>query len=212
MFGNTLRTLGVAALLSFAALPEAAAAACTVAKVAGAEKPIPNKGLNQGLLDKAVVARVNAERCRRGLPALTTTSGLRKQAARHSQWMARSQKLSHKASGSFNRTLTDRLRASGVRFRTGAENIGWVHLYGIDGNKFMIRSSQQCFFTTKSGRRIGRHSYNSLASLIVRKWMDSPGHRKNILGRKLRYSGVGAGVQPSAKYCGSVFLTHIFAG
>ena len=164
------------------------------------------------MLDKAVVARVNAERCRRGLPALTTASGLRKQAARHSQWMARSQKLSHKASGSFNRSLTDRLRASGVKFRTGAENIGWVHLYGIDGSRFMIRSSEQCHFTTNGGRRIGRHSYNSLANLIVRKWMESPGHRKNILRKNLRYSGVGAGVQPASKYCGSVFLTHIFAG
>ncbi|UWQ14568.1 hypothetical protein K3556_01355 [Aliiroseovarius sp. M344] len=212
MFGNVLKTLSVAALLSLANPTSAAATSCSVAKASGAEKVIPVKGLNQGLLDKAVVARVNAERCRRGLPALTTASGLRKQAARHSQWMARSQKLSHKASGSFNRSLTDRLRASGVRFRTGAENIGWVHLYGIDGNRFMIRSSEQCHFTTNGGRRIGRHSYNSLASLIVRKWMESPGHRKNILRKNLRYSGVGAGVQPGSKYCGSVFLTHIFAG
>lgn len=212
MFGNTLKTLSVATLLSLAALPGTATAACSIKNVAGAEKAIPNKGLNQGLLDRAVVARVNAERCRRGLPALTTASGLRKQAARHSQWMARSQKLSHKASGSFKRSLTDRLKASGVRFRTGAENIGWVHLYGIDGSRFMIRSSQQCHFTTNGGRRIGRHSYNSLASLIVRKWMESPGHRKNILRKNLRYSGVGAGVQPASKYCGSVFLTHIFAG
>lgn len=212
MRGIILKALGVAAILSLTALPQAATAACAAKEVSGAEKAIPVKGLNQSLLDKAVVARVNAERCRRGLPALTTASGLRKQAARHSQWMARSQKLSHKASGSFNRSLTDRLRASGVRFRTGAENIGWVHLYSIDGNRFMIRSSDQCHFTTSGGRRIGRHSYNSLASLIVRKWMESPGHRKNILRRNLRYSGVGAGVQPASKYCGSVFLTHIFAG
>ncbi|MCK8464007.1 CAP domain-containing protein [Aliiroseovarius sp. S1339] len=212
MLGKTLKTLGAAVLLSLASLSVAAAASCTVPKISGAEKAIPIKGLNQTLLDKSVAARVNAERCRRGLPALAPASGLRKQAARHSKWMARSQKLSHKASGAFSRTLKDRLRASGVRFRTGAENIGWVHLYGIDGNKFMIRSSQQCHFTTNGGRRIGRHSYNSLASLIVRKWMESPGHRKNILARKLRYGGVGAGVQPGSKYCGSVFLTHIFAG
>ncbi|MHA6265365.1 CAP domain-containing protein [uncultured Aliiroseovarius sp.] len=209
---NALKSLSVFVLVAFAGLTGTAEAGCTIKKVAGAEKSIPVKGLNQSLLDRVIVERVNAERCRRGLPALTPTSGLRKQATRHSAWMARSQKLSHKANGTNRRSLTDRLRASGVRFRTGAENIGMVHLYGIDGRNFMIRSSEQCSFTTRDGRQIGRHSYNSLAKLVVRKWMESPGHRKNILARKMRYSGVGAGVQPRSGYCGAVFLTHIFAG
>ncbi|WP_371170850.1 CAP domain-containing protein [Aliiroseovarius sp. 2305UL8-7] len=212
MFGTALKTLGVATAMSITLFASSADAACAVKRVQGVEKSIPNKGLNQALLEKAVVSRVNAERCKRGLNPLKPISGLRKQAAKHSTWMARSQKLSHKASGSFRRSLSDRLKASGVRFRTGAENIGMVHLYGIDGRRFMIRSSEQCHFTAKNGGRIGRHSYDSLAKLVVRKWMESPGHRKNILGKKLRYSGVGAGVQPRSKHCGSVFLTHIFAG
>ena len=212
MLGNALRTLSTAAILSVAAIVSPADAACSMKRVQGVEKAIPSKGLNQSLLDRAVVSRVNVERCKRGLSPLKPISGLRKQAAKHSTWMAQRQKLSHKASGSFNRSLSDRLKASGVRFRTGAENIGMVHLYGIDGRRFMIRSSDQCHFTGKGGRRIGRHSYDSLAKLVVRKWMESPGHRKNILGKKLRYSGVGAGVQPRSKHCGSVFLTHIFAG
>lgn len=211
MLGTRLKRIGAAVLLTMVALAGNAQAACVSKTVSGSEKAIPLKGLNQSLLNQSVVSRINLERCKRGLPALATASGLKKQAARHSTWMARNQRLSHKASGSFNRTLKDRLRASGVKFRTGAENIGQVHLYGIDGKRFMIRSSSDCHFTS-GGRRIGRHSYRSLAGFIVQKWMDSPSHRKNILSRNLRFSGVGAGVQPSSKHCGAVFVTHIFAG
>ncbi len=209
---TTLRSVAVALGISFMTFATTANASCAVKKISGAEKAITVNGLNQSLLNRAVIERVNAERCKRSLSPVKTAPGLREQATRHSTWMARHQKLSHKASGGFKRSLKDRLRASGVRFRTGAENIGWVHLYAIDGHNFVIRSSQKCHFIANGGRRVGRHSYNSLASLIVRKWMESPGHRKNILGKQLRYSGVGAGIQPGSQYCGSVFLTQIFAG
>lgn len=210
LFNMKAAMLSAALLVSW--LPTTASASCATMKVAGAEKQISNKGLNQALLDRAIVSHVNIERCRRGLSALKTSAGLRKQAAGHSAWMARKQKLTHKATGSTRRSLKDRLKASGLKFRTGAENIGMVHLYGIDGRHFLIKSAQNCQFATRDGRAIPRHTYDSLARLVVKKWMESPGHRKNILKRGLRYSGIGGGVQTKSDYCGSVFLTHIFAG
>lgn len=202
----------LAATLVFLTFSNSADAACSIKRIAGENKSVPAGSLNQTLLDKLIVDQVNLERCRRGLPKLQLNSGLRKQATHHSNWMARAQKLSHKAGAGTARQLKDRLRGSGIRFRTGAENIGMVPLYDIAGKRFLIRSSFACQFTSNNGRVLGRHSYRSLANLIVREWMGSSGHRKNILSRKMRFTGSGAAVQPRAKHCGAVFLTQIFAG
>lgn len=192
--------------------PAAAQAKCSVQRVAGEEKPISYKQLNQALLDAAILAQVNFYRCKHGLPKLAAASGLRKQASKHSKWMAKAGKLSHQATSGTTRNLKGRLKSSGLKYKTGAENIGVMRLYNIDNRQFLIRSSGKCVFTTPSGQPIGRHSYRSLARLAVREWMESPGHRRNILRRNLRYTGAGGGVRPSAQYCGAVFLTQIFSG
>ncbi|WP_181363771.1 CAP domain-containing protein [Aliiroseovarius pelagivivens] len=192
--------------------PAAAQAKCSVQRVSGEEKSISHKQLNQALLDAAILAQVNFYRCKHGLSKLTPAGGLRKQASKHSAWMARSGKLSHKATNGSSRNLTGRLKSSGLRFKTGAENIGVMRLYNLDGRRFLIRSSGKCVFTTPAGEPIGRHSYRSLAKLAVREWMESPGHRKNILRRNLRHTGAGGGIRPNSQHCGAVFLTQIFLG
>lgn len=202
----------LAASLAVFVLPAEAQAKCAVQRVSGADKAISYKRLNQSLLDAAILAEVNYYRCKNGRSKLTPARGLRRQASKHSMWMARSGKLSHKATSGSSRTLTSRLKSSGRKFKTGAENIGVMRLYNIDGRSFLIRSSGKCVFTTPSGKPIGRHSYRSLAKLAVREWMESPGHRKNILRRNLRHTGAGAGIRPNSRHCGAVFLTQIFIG
>lgn len=209
---KTLTHLMLAATFMVWAFSTTADAGCSSKRVSGENKPVPAAGLNQALLDKLIIDQVNLERCRRGLSVLQLNTGLRTQAANHSKWMAQSQTLSHKARSGSAKRLKDRLRKSGVRFRTGAENIGMVPLYNIARKRFLIRSSSACQFTSTNGHTLGRHSYRSLANLIVREWMASSGHRKNILSRKMRFAGSGAAVQPRAKHCGAVFLTQIFAG
>lgn len=189
-----------------------AQAKCAVQRVAGSEKSISSNKINQSLLDAAILAEVNFHRCKHGLRKLAPAGGLRKQASKHSLWMAKSGKLSHKATKGSARTLASRLKSSGQRFRTGAENIGVMRLYNIDGRRFLIRSSGKCVFTTPSGQPLGRHSYRSLAQLAVREWMKSPSHRKNILLRKASHMGSGGGIRPNSRHCGAVFLTQIFLG
>ena len=200
------------ACLAVFLLPAEAQARCSVQRVAGEEKSISYKKLNQAVLDAAILAQVNFYRCKHGLPKLTPASGLRKQASKHSMWMARSGKLSHKASSGTSRSPKGRLKSSGLKYKTGAENIGVMRLYNVDNRRFLIRSSGKCVFTTPSGEPIGRHSYRSLAQLAVREWMESPGHRRNILRRNLRHTGAGGGIRPNSQHCGAVFLTQIFSG
>jgi len=184
----------------------AAEAGCTRATVPGANAQVPAGRINQSLLDAAILSEVNYERCRKGLRALKPEPRLTKTAAGHSNWMARAARLSHKGSN----TLTQRLKRSGVKFRTGAENIGMVHYYQIDRIVFLTKGT--CQFTTRSGQPLPPHSYASLARAAVGNWMNSSKHRANILNRQVKFMGSGAGFNGRAQYCGQVYLTQNFVG
>ena len=204
-----IKALLLAALCSVAAV--SGAQACSVARVAGSEKMVPVEGrINQGLIDAAIRAEVNYHRCKAGLRALSRADGLTDVAAAHAKWMARSQSLSHKSQVAGQTTLKARMSSSGIRFRAGSENIGMVHRYAIDGTSFKIHGA--CSFSTYGGQPIGAHSYRSLASHVVKLWMASKGHRKNILDRKVSMLGSGAAFTAKAPYCGQIFVSQNFAG
>lgn len=191
----------------------AGAQACSVARVAGANDLVqPGKALNQRLIDAAIRAEVNFHRCRSGLKSLSASKNLSQIAKTHANWMARSQTLSHKSRVSGQGTLKARLSTSGVRFRAGSENIGMVHRFRIDGQRFQIRNASACQFSTNSGQPIPPHSYQTLARHIVTLWMKSPGHRKNILDRRVSMVGSGLAFTSKAPHCGQFYLSQNFAG
>ena len=174
---------------------------------------VPAGRINQNLLDDAVRAEVNYHRCRVGLPALKSAgASLAKQARMHSNWMAKSQQLTHRSTVPGAATLRQRVRASGVDYRTGSENIGMVHRYQIDNRHFKILSSRECKFATYEGQSLPAHSYASLARHVVALWMDSPGHRRNILDRKVTKVSTAIAFDPNAQYCGRFWLTQNFIG
>lgn len=186
--------------------PATAEAGCSRAAVSGAEARLPAGRINQSLLDAAILSEVNYERCRKGLSALKPEPRLTKTAAGHSKWMARAAKLSHRGSN----TLSQRLKRSGVKFRTGAENIAMMHYYQIDRVVFLTKGT--CQFTNQAGRALPPHSYASLARAAVGYWMNSSKHRDNILNRRAKFMGSGAGFDGRAQYCGTVYLTQNFIG
>lgn len=193
------------ALLLISSASEAEAG-CRRAKVAGIEAQLPNTNINQNLLSAAILAEVNYERCRNGLRALKPEPRLTKVAAGHSKWMARHETMSHRGAN----TLMQRLKHSGVKFRTGAENLGMVHYYQVDRRHFLTKGT--CKFTTRSGKLLPTHSYGSLARAAVTNWMNSPGHRANILNRQIKLLGSAAHVNTQAEFCGKIFLTQEFSG
>ena len=191
-----------------------AADACTrnvSAKAAGTA--VPTNGIDQGLLDAAVRQEVNFHRCRAGLPALGDAgSNLHKQSSIHSRWMAKTQNLSHQSNVSGSNTLRNRIRSAGIKVRTGAENIGMVARYQIDNRRFRIVNANACQFATNEGTPLPAHSYASLARLVVDLWMNSPGHRQNILNRKVSHVSTAVAFDPKAQYCGRFWLTQAFIG
>ncbi|MFI9400640.1 CAP domain-containing protein [Nocardia sp. NPDC052316] len=103
----------------------------------------------------AVVSLTNNERAKAGCPALKVESRLTRAAQGHSEDMAAGGFMDHNSSKG---DPGDRIRATGYRAQTWAENIA-------------------------AGQRS--------ASEVVNAWMNSAGHRANILNCGLRDIGVG---------------------
>jgi uncharacterized protein YkwD len=119
----------------------------------------------------ATLCLINDERARFGEPALVEDGRLSGAASGHSRDMDARGYFEHVSPG--GQTLLMRVRASGFIPNgnvgyTLGENIAWGTLW--------------------------------LASphAIVKAWMDSPGHRANILNRSYRYTGIG--VDPNLPY------------
>ncbi len=209
---STIAAVAAGIVILFASSVEADACTRNVS-AKSARTVVPSARINQSLLDDAIRAEVNFHRCRAGLKTLTDAgSGLGSQAKKHSSWMAKTQQLTHRSTVSGSATLKQRLKRSGIKFRTGAENIGMVHRYQIDNQRFKIVNSNACQFTKYDGTPLPAHSYASLARHAVNLWMNSPGHRKNILNRKVTKISTAVAFDPNAQYCGRFWLTQNFVG
>ena len=118
---------------------------------------------NLEVVRTAVLCLHNAERARNGLPRLSENPRLRRAAASHTEHMVHARFFDHTSpAGS---TMADRIRrtgyTSGTRGWSIGENIAWG-----------------------TGRL-------ATAAQIHRSWMNSPGHRANILQRAFREIGIG---------------------
>lgn len=123
----------------------------------GGGPPTPDAGTECD--DPVVIEEIrltNDARRSAGLGALTCDNGLTRAAYLHSQDMCHLGYFSHTSRD--GRNFSDRIRAQGVTFGYGGENIAWGQ---------------------------------SSAAEVHRTWMNSRGHRANILGSGYRRIGVG---------------------
>jgi uncharacterized protein YkwD len=114
-------------------------------------------------LSRATVCLLNGERARRGIRPLKVNKRLNRAARRHAIDMATRDYFSHTSQS--GASFVDRIRRSGYLRRARSwfvgENIAW-----------------------------GTGTLSTPRS-IVRAWMESPGHRANILSRRFREVGIG---------------------
>lgn len=134
-----------------AGLLAAALTALTPATAAACLKPADAQAIAA-----QVVAQVNAERARAGLPRLAVSPQLQAAAQSHACDSARHDRMSHR--GSDGSDLRVRLRRVGYAFRSANENVAMGY------------------------RTVER---------TVEGWMNSAGHRRNILAQGTRHIGIG---------------------
>lgn len=173
---------------------------------------VPERGIDQALLDEAVRAAVNTERCQRGLRPLAPAGGkLVESALAHSDWMARKGQLSHRGGARNRATLPQRVNWAGQVARRASENIAMTPRFRTGSQPFYVVDRGSCVFADAGARTIPPHSYASLARHTVKLWMESSGHRKNILDRKAERMSTAAAFSTS-DICGRFWLTQIFVG
>lgn len=98
---------------------------------------------------------LNNDREKHGLPRLIADSKLTQAARKHAADMVTNHYFSH--TNLQGQSPFDRLKASGIAYRSAGENIG----------------------------------YNANAAELEKAWMNSPGHRANILNSTYTHAGVG---------------------
>ena len=135
---------------------------------------------------RATVCLLNRRRARRGLARLRGDALLRRAAKRHSLDMVRRDYFDHVSPG--GSTLTDRLLGAGFGLRARASWVAGENLAWGMGSSATPRA-------------------------IVRMWMNSPPHRRNVLGPRFRRVGIGIALGAPQPVAGrAATYTAVFGG
>ncbi|MCA9541956.1 MAG: hypothetical protein KC620_23830, partial [Myxococcales bacterium] len=166
-----------------------------------AEKPVaptpdlmPLGNPDPAKLSAAVLAETNRVRAAHGLAPLAPHAILDRAALGHATRMAEADFFDHYDPDPKRRTPTDRVRAAGGRKPVPAENIITEMSFPYEGGAplYVVDRAAGAFARTPDGPAIPRHTYKTFAQSIVQRWMDSPGHRANLLDKEAREMGAAA--------------------
>lgn len=147
--------------------------------------------LNRGEIEKWVIEFTNDERIIAGLHTFRHDATVSDIARSHSEDMARLGLMSHDIGG---RGPTDRAMAAGYDCR--AYRRDGSYSYGLSENVAEHPRVTQWMGTGMSWRPVGYYrDAKEAARELVQGWMNSPGHRENILDREAHRLGVGIAIQ-----------------
>lgn len=155
------------------------------------------KKVDYPLLHAAIFFVTNEERRKANLKPFEYHSRIEKIASEHAKDMVKYGFYSHTSKIRIKRTVQDRFHLEGLNPEFYGENI--CSTYGLqyeNGRKVNPPYSSGIFtyaFTSKK-EAIPPHTYISFAKEVVKLWMNSPGHRQNILNPNFRTMGCGASI------------------
>lgn len=142
-----------------------------------------------------VARRINVERTRHGLAALSYDTKLEKAAQAHAEWMARNQRMEHLQEAP--RSL-DEHRTCNQHPANRVINAGyfqWDDLFLVETRADGAIVHPKPAANDRVGEIIAKGANAghpaTQPSTIVPGWMNSPGHRKTILNAPYREFGIG---------------------
>lgn len=184
------------------------------------QKRISKHFVNTDLLNAAIFWFTNVERRKYGLKLFQFHDKLKQMATLHSEQMRTHSFFDHENKfDSRYKTLKNRmdLMRDGLfnGFMSYAENIADCPV--IKANDPFTYSVKDGFvhFYTMDGKDFFPYTYSEMAKSVVDGWMNSPGHRANILNPNYIYLGCGCALYKDKKYRYSVTyfkLTQNFGG
>lgn len=145
-------------------------------------------------LNAAIFFVTNEERIKNHLPAVKFHELLENSSTSHSKRMVRLNFFSH--TDPYNdllKTPTKRMKLAGISNPYAAENIAtpFAIIYEEGELIYPLDDAANFFSYTHNGKAIPNHTYLSLAEYLVDLWMNSEGHRKNILNPDALQLGCG---------------------
>jgi uncharacterized protein YkwD len=173
---------------------------------------------DEAVLSAAIFHETNRRRAGEKLPPLRRGAAAERAAVMHAKDMAAGNYLSHEnPDDPKRREPVDRVRLAGLKPTFAAENIATTFAIRYESGRPFFASDgepgQQTFRYERNGKPIPPHTYASLAAAVVEQWMNSPGHRKNMLSKDPRSLGGAAAPGKPAEgevpqfYCVQVFTT-----
>ncbi len=175
-------------------------------------KTIPTRGIDQTLFSEAMAMEASYARCTRGKKGLVLAAPLTGIARAHSKWMAGAHKLSHVSTVAGQQKMKSRIRSTGLKYKTAAENIAAYSRFQFGNSEFITQSAGACRFEFRKGGKVPAHSYASLAEWVVAGWMGSSGHRRNLLNGRMKLVGAGIAFDAKAPNCGRFYITQEYLG
>jgi uncharacterized protein YkwD len=131
-------------------------------------------------------------RTARGIPRLEPLRELDQAADEQASYMALLMRAGHNSLIPSRRTVVDRVRNTGIYGSRIAENVLMESAYG------------------PNSPAKGAPTYQSLAAFLVGCWMNSPGHRANLLDPGFTYLGCGARISHGVRDEEIVFASQVF--
>ena len=146
------------------------------------------------LLMHLVHGGINEVRRRKGAAALAIDPILTQAALDQNNYQIRTDQLSHYQDNPLKKTVRERVNSFGGQFRMVGENVQF--------KGFPVRT-----WSTGNEREIITPTYVDAASDLIKNWVNSPGHYKNLINAKYRFVGTAVGWNPENS---AVFSTQVF--
>jgi uncharacterized protein YkwD len=156
-------------------------------------KVIVFEDIDYKLMHAAIFHATNEIRNKRKLSILTYHKLLEEAAVLHAKDMVKDNFFSHtNAKSKKKRTPNDRGALVGIPNPYIAENIAEAFGIQYKSNTKVYIQGEQKFSYTVDGPVIPPHTYLTFADYVLESWMNSKGHRENILSKHALQLGCGA--------------------
>lgn len=167
--------------------------------------------LDQPLLARAIFDETNRVRVELGRKPFAREQKLDEAADTQANIGALFRPPSHTNPFPLIATPEDRVRFAGLDPLRVSENIALLSIYDVPRNTTVYwLKNDSTLRDSRTGGPVRLHTYASFAKAIVSEWMNSPGHRANIVDERLRYLGCAVRASKSKDDMDMIFAVQAF--
>lgn len=169
-----------------------------------ADHHIDPENIDLALLNRVILKETNRIRKDYDLDTLLPDALLDSAASIHALYLSRQSKLVHiNTTAKDLRTPGNRIHSTGAEMSAVAENLARMSIFKLGKNgRFFVNENDEP--TDENGKPLVTFTYLELAQKLSRGWLNSDGHRENLLG-----SYTHLGVAGRVMRTGSEILTEL---